>query len=108
LWVLLPLAFLVVDLYYLAANEFESWPRHVLFALCLLAVSACGLYFLLAWPGATWVLRIVASLVSLYFLFWASAAADAGPGQPADWGNAALPLVMVAFGVFTVAIADRA
>src|SRR5689334_10263770 len=104
LWVIWPLAYLIVVLIELRQDESGLWLRLMPVFLALLAVSASGLYFLLEWPGAKWVLRVAAALTALYVLF--GIAHSVGHGT--DWFALALPLALVAFGVFSIAVAGRA
>jgi FtsH-binding integral membrane protein len=104
LWVVLPLIGFADLLIELNKNAFDNWPRFVPVFGAFLALTACGLYFLLGWPGAKWVLRVAATLSSVYVLFGIMHSVDHGP----DWIALAFPIALVTFGVFSVAVAGRA
>ena len=108
LWVLWPLALLGFELYLLAERGFDNWPRWVPFHLVLVFISACGMYFLLGWPGAKWVLRAVGLVVALYLGATALIVGGHDPDAPFRWASAAVPLSGVAFAVFSIAVAHRA
>lgn len=107
-WVLWPLALSGFELYLLAASGFENWPHWVPFHLILWFISACGMYFLLDWPGATWVLRAAALIVGLYLGLTALIVGGHDLDSPFQWANAAVPLAGVAFAMFSIAVARRA
>lgn len=104
-WVLWPLGLLGIELYMLASIGFEDWPRWVPFFLLLLFISACGIYFSFGWPGAKWVLSVVALAVGLYFGLIAMLAGGNDPQGSFQWGNAAVPLAGVGFAVFSIGVA---
>jgi|SoiMethySBSTD1v2_1073268.scaffolds.fasta_scaffold1689077_1 hypothetical protein len=104
IWVIWPLTYLVVLLFQLRQDDSGLWLRLMPVFLLLLSLSACGLYFLLEWPGAKWVLRVAAAFTALYVLFGIAHSVDHGP----DWVALAIPSSLVAFGIFSIAVAGRA
>lgn len=110
LWVLWPLAFLAVEVYFTAAKDgdWSGWLELFPFAFIPLMITMCGVHYLLGWPGSKWVLRGVALVVGLYFAVTALVVGAYDPGEPIRWRAAAVPLAFVVLAAFSTAIAHRA
>lgn len=107
-WVLWPLAPGAFELFLLATGGFEDWPRWVPLQLVLLFISACGVYYLLGWPGAKWVLSVVAFLVAIYLGVAALIFGANDPGESFQWLSAAPALAGMAAAIFSIVVARRA
>ena len=108
IWMLWPLVLVGIDVFDLAARQFESWPRHVPFIGLLLVGALCGFYFFCSLPGSRWVLAVAAAVASLYFAFWVLAAGFPGPTGPFEVRNVGLPLALLLVSASSIIAAFRA
>jgi hypothetical protein len=107
-WIVVPLAFLAFDMYQETQRAFVSWTYYFALWGGLAVLALSGLYFLLAMPKATAVLRTTAVLVALYTSLGIAITVSNAPFYGGiDWFALSIPLGIVAFSIFSVLVAGR-
>jgi hypothetical protein len=107
-WALVPLLLLVYFIWSDLQGSFLSLSYYVVLWGSMVVLALSGFWFLIDGPGAKWVLRGAAGVVTLYTVFiFLIASGEAGRAGEHNYLMYSLMVVVVAFCAFTFFIAGR-
>jgi len=106
IWMIAPLGLLALHISQSMQTEFIRLSYYVVVWSSLLALAVCGFWFLIAGPGAKWLLRAAALLVALFVAINFLIAWDYGGAQGNhDLGLYSIMCAVVSFCALTAVVA---
>ena len=108
IWFVAPLAILAYHVRASVRSSFISFEYYIVVWGALLAVAACGAWYLTGMPGAKWALRFAGALVGLFVMLNGLVSASNAPYYGGhDYVLYFCLALVIAFCMFTIAVAGR-